>query len=77
MGKPRDKSLSPIWVWRFEDAPEMYRSLSDHGGDEDWVAYVPKGYNYIPWLREGGEFGCCRVSEYEVIDGTIYIGAHA
>jgi hypothetical protein len=28
-------------LWRFYDAPEEYRALSDHGGDEDWILFVP------------------------------------
>lgn len=34
-------SVPPILVWRFYDAPEEYRALSGHGGDEDWLAFVP------------------------------------
>jgi hypothetical protein len=68
----------PILVWKFEDAPEIYRSLSTAGGDEDWIAFVPKIYEgkYIPWL-EVGPFGVCDVELIRVADGEVYIGSHA
>jgi hypothetical protein len=31
-----------IIVYRFEDAPADLRALSRHGGDEDWLAVVPR-----------------------------------
>jgi hypothetical protein len=68
-----------ILVWRFEDAPKEYQELSDHGGDEDWVAFVPeymKDY-WIGWLESGSYFGCASVSEHEVAGDIIRIGAHA
>ena len=33
---------SAIVVWRYADAPESLRALSPHGGDEDWLAVVPR-----------------------------------
>lgn len=70
-----------ICVWRFRDAPEAYRDLSPHGGDEDWVAFVPAPLadQYIGWLEQGTAFGCCDVSRHDLPDasGTVYIGAHA
>ena len=70
----------PILVWDFKDAPEEYRALSEHGGDEDWLALVPSNLagEYIPWLETGGPFGCCSVSEHSLDDGrVVFIGAHA
>ena len=68
---------NPILVWRFEDAPDGYKFLSPHGGDEDWLAFVPTGISEPLWLANGTSFGCCSVSETPVTGGTIYIGAHA
>jgi len=66
-----------IFVWSFYDAPDKYKKLSDNGGDEDWLALVPKDYpHYIPWL-ERGTFGVCDISSYEVDEGIVYIGAHS
>jgi len=31
-----------ITIWKFSDAPAVLRALSDNGGDEDWLAIVPK-----------------------------------
>lgn len=40
---------SAITVWRFEDAPAILRLLSNHGGDEDWLAIVPRALaSYAP-----------------------------
>lgn len=69
----------PILVWRFADAPEEFRALSEHGGDEDWVAVVPVAlrHAWIPWL-EFGPFGVCDISEHLLADGRkVCIGAHS
>ncbi len=68
-----------IMVWRFEDAPDEFRRLSDHGGDEDWLAYVPESFegSWIGWMESGTPFGVCDVSEHKVDGGTVHIGAHA
>lgn len=69
----------PIQVWAWEHAPQWLRDLSPHGGDEDWVALLPKNYagRCILWL-EGGSFGCCDISEHPLPDGRVVrIGAHA
>lgn len=68
-----------ILVWPFHDAPEEFKMISPHGGDEDWVAYIPKGMSRPEWTREGTPFGCSSVTEHQcLIDGSlILIGAHA
>lgn len=74
-----DQQKPPILVWEFKDAPETYKNLSTSGGDEDWVAFVPKGYKdkYISWLESGTGFGVCDVQQIKVKDGHIYIGCHS
>lgn len=70
----------PIKVWRFEGAPEEYKKLSEHGGDEDWVALIPPHYTaeYIGWMDPGGSFGYCKIYEYQLENGfVVRIGAHA
>lgn len=68
-----------IRVWPWPDAPERFRALSSHGGDEDWVAFVPTEFctDYIPWLAPGTPFGVCDVSEHHITGGVVYIGAHS
>lgn len=72
-----------IKVWPWAVAPEEYKALSTHGGDEDWVAYVPVEFNElaIPWLGENGagHFGVCNTSVHDIEedDATVYIGAHS
>jgi len=74
------KPPEPIKVWPFEDAPEEYRKLSEHGGDEDWLALVPARYLTlcIPWAESGGRFGISETSEHVLPNGMlVLIGAHA
>lgn len=71
-----------IKVWRFHNAPDEYKALSDNGGDEDWLAFVPSviyDNEYIGWLEEGMSpaFGCCCIDHIKVADGVVVIGAHA
>lgn len=67
-----------IIVWEFDEAPEEYRALSSHGGDEDWLAFVPDSLKrrYIGWLESRSSFGPYSVSEHSVEGGTVRIGAH-
>lgn len=70
--------MNTILVWSFHAAPEKYRNLSPHGGDEDWIALLPPGMMIPAWMDEGTAFGCFSVSETQLDDGhTIVIGAHA
>lgn len=65
-------------VWPFRDAPQGYRALSPHGGDEDWVAFIPHGFRGDPtFMGQETDFGRCNVSEHPVAGGTVRIGAHA
>lgn len=63
-------------LWSFYDAPQEYRDLSAHGGDEDYVLFVPYGFQgYIDNIVRA--IGVCDTSEHPVVGGTVYIGAHA
>lgn len=71
-----------IRVWRFEDAPEELKALSNHGGDEDWLALIPPrlAKEWIPWMDSGSSFGRCDVSdcEHPELPGfRVRIGAHS
>lgn len=70
---------NPILVWRFEDAPEEFRKLSQHGGDEDYLAVMPADYNgYTPMWLEYGSFGVCDIEQHILEDGRrVFIGAHS
>ena len=68
--------LTMIRLWRFQDAPLRYRELSAHGGDEDWVMYVPDGCNADTYRLEQA-IGICDTSVIAVAGGMVYIGAHA
>ena len=62
-------------IWKFADASEEHRKLSEFGGKEDWVAHVPLNLvGFIPWI-ETGKFSA-KVSHHPQKDGSvIYIGA--
>lgn len=75
-------SVDPILVWRFKEAPEEYQKLSDHGGDEDWVAFLPDSYEEsfgtVPQWMEYGSFGSdVDPTLHKVKGGRVVIGAHA
>ena len=56
-------TLTKGQVQGIKDAPEELRNLSDHGGDEDWLAVIPPQMTnkYISWMEEGTAFGICDV----------------
>lgn len=75
-----------IKIWRFYHAPARYAGLSDHGGDEDWVAFVPTSMLDDPLLEGDGidfylgdetPFAPCRAQKVAVPGGLVIIGAHA
>jgi hypothetical protein len=66
----------PIMVWEFNRAPREYRALSEYGGDEDWVVFVPEGWDYTPnWVNKID--ACDEPQQIMVKGGIVYIGAHA
>lgn len=74
--------MSHIKVYRFHDAPYSLKKLSTNGGDEDWIAIVPrniweKEHGYIGWLESGSSFGCCNVDMFEFENFLVFIGSHA
>ena len=74
----REAQSGAIIIWRFKAAPGELRCLSTHGGDEDYVALVPKDMEQPAFLETGTRFGCCSVSGHELDDGRrVFIGAHA
>lgn len=80
VGTALDHRDGAILVWRFREAPDSLREMSEHGGDEDWVAYVPASVQdgEPMWAAEGTPFGCFSVSRHELVDGSaVLIGAHS
>ncbi len=67
-----------ISLYPWDKAPESLRCLSDHGGDEDWLAVLPPGipYSECYWMDRMGV--CGEPSECKLRDGwVVLIGAHA
>ena len=79
-------SAASITLWPFYDAPDEYRELSPHGGDEDWIMFVPDellshrcGHSTVAFQldRIRQAIGVCDTSDHRIEGGTIFIGAHA
>jgi hypothetical protein len=70
-----------IKVWRFEDAPEELRNLSTNGGDEDWLALIPRGFDFtygLPMWMQVSAFDTSDPQVYDLPDGSkVVIGSHA
>ena len=73
------KPAKTILVWRFYEAPQEFQALSGHGGDEDWLAFIPDAFGdeWIGWLDSSTSFGVCETTRHPVEGGLVYIGAHA
>jgi len=73
-------TTTAIQVWPFRSAPKELRELSHHGGDEDWVVFVPteiyQDFVYMPRWIEVMDSGCDPQVAH-VNGGVVYIGAHA
>lgn len=74
----------PIMIWEFHRAPESLRALSEHCGDEDYLAVVPprffQGWGSPPAWLEYGEFGCAGIDKHDHPTKPgykVFIGAHA
>jgi hypothetical protein len=69
--------MSAIVVWKWHDAPGELRAVSEHGGDEDWVALLPDE-DTPSWMDSGGSFAICHLQIAPLGDGRfVAIGAHA
>ena len=69
-----------IKIYKFKNAPRELQGLSDNGGDEDWLAVVPKkimqqSFDYISFL-DGSWFGNS-IQKIKRGDNIIFIGSHA
>lgn len=71
--------MRAIKIWEFYKSPKKYQEMSTNGGDEDWVALIPKELDYVPsFMEEGTSFGCCSVDRFNLKNGDILlIGSHA
>lgn len=76
---PQQGVATAVLVWRFDDGPEVYKNMSNNGGDEDWIALIPPGFysDYMPiWVDNLDT--CHDPQIYEIAQGyKIVIGSHA
>lgn len=82
MNMSKDTGVEPaIGLWLFSEAPAQYANLSDNGGDEDWVMFVPDRLADHPLVgRLTDSYGFtvdCDPQEHDVEGGVVYIGQHA
>ena len=78
-----------ILLWPFHEAPEDFKRLSQSGGDEDFLAFVPDDffdsryfpsshgvqYDFLSRLKQA--MGVCNTEQHEVEGGFILIGTHS
>lgn len=63
-------------VWCWEQAPVFIKKLSDNGGDEDGVCWIPSGVEKPYWIdRLWDIFGGPQAIQFK--DGLLVIWAHA
>lgn len=67
-----------IKIWPFYKAPKKYQKLSNNGGDEDWIAFIPEKLKdeYISFLGSH-TFDEDNVETHTVKGGIIKIASHA
>jgi len=91
--KDRKKQTdNPLKIWRFDTAPDIYKSLSINGGDEDWLVLIPLQVvsQYIIEYKDDEDgsmkynipnwmekLGACDVDIFKHVDGIIVIGSHS
>jgi hypothetical protein len=82
-GTPKDTVATPepIKIWAFQDGPEHLRNMSEHGGDEDWIALVPSNYREVEYtklnlLDRFVRWGVDAVEVHTTPEGDVYISAH-
>lgn len=73
-----------VLAWNFQSAPECFRDLSDHGGDEDFVVVIPPGITntYLHDRLHDNLNGMCESPSTHVVGTTfgeflVLIYAHA
>ena len=81
------QNKSAILVWEWDNAPEEFKALSNHGGDEDYVIVADAGEQaeHAEWLVEKIDqyHGSYSKVAYRTInpraerDVVVFITAHA
>lgn len=72
----REANLLAIQIWTWENAPDEYRELSNNGGDEEGVVFIPHGVDQPWWLESmWSDYGAPQRTE--TMFGTVIIWAHA
>ena len=68
----------PISIWRFQDAPQKYRVLSGHGGDEDWVIFQSQNCSIDEYAIDTlvDRLTGCDNSRHEIDGGILWITSH-
>lgn len=74
--------LDHISVFPWANAPKEWKALSTHGGDEDWLAFIPRKCVGSTAADAIEGMAICDCQEVELrtegkLLGLILIGAHA
>lgn len=71
-----DTPKDVILVWDFWKAPKFLQKLSENGGDEDGICWIPNGHEKPFWIeRLWNVYG--EPDKIRFTDGVLYIWAHA
>lgn len=71
---PNGKGRSMITIYTWAEAPDHYKALSDHGGDEDFVIVAAGNANIeeIMGIRHTFDTVVDRLDIYELGGGTVH-----
>jgi len=69
-----------IRIWPWKSAPPQFRKLSNNGGDEDWIVYIPQEHlsdvDHSLWLDNIDS--CAEPQKIQLKNGDwIFIGSHS
>lgn len=67
-------------VYAWADAPEYLKSMSENGGDEDWVIVVPNDEHERNAMAIGtlvDRLAVCDYQTIELVGYVVYITCHA
>jgi len=69
-----------IRIWPWKSAPPQFRKLSNNGGDEDWIVYIPQEHlsdvDHSLWLDNIDS--CTEPQKIQLKNGDwIFIGSHS
>lgn len=79
------EAVKAIRIWHWSEAPEGLKACYSQGGDEDWIAAVPKALDETGFVEFAftqnvylrNPFGISSTERFETDDFVIYVGTHS